>query len=165
MPTPKFLAQLREKVGHELILLPTVVVIARDSAGRLLMVHDKDSGAWTLPGGIMEPDEAPADAAVREVFEETGMQARLTRIVGVIGGRGCETTYANGDRIAWVATVFAAMLGNESPTADGVETVDAKLFMPHELQSLDIRADSLRFLSAEQMHGIAAYFEPPERWG
>ena len=161
MPTPKFLAALREKVGHQLILVPTVVTIARDRAGRLLMVHDKDSGTWTLPGGIVEPDEAPADAAVRELFEETGMTATLTRIVGVIGGPGCERTYTNGDRIAWVATVFAASLADESPTADGTETLDAKLLLPQELPGLAIRAEVWTFLSAEREHGLGVHYQAP----
>ena len=165
MPIPDFLADLRRKVGHELILVPTVVVIARDAAGRLLMVHDKDSGDWTLPGGIIEPGEAPADAAVREVFEEAGVTVTLARIVGVIGGRGCETTYANGDRIAWVATVFAGSVGSESPIADGVETLDAKLFTAQEVSALTIRRHSLRFLAAEREHELAAYYQPPSQLG
>lgn len=161
MTIPKFLARLRQKVGHELILVPTVVVIARARDGRLLMVHDKDSDAWTLPGGIMEPGETPGDAAVREVFEETGMSATLTRIVAVVGGQECETTYLNGDRIAWVATVFAAWLGDDPPVADGVETCDAKLFTAEEAAYLDIRADSRKFLSIEHHHELAAYYDMP----
>jgi ADP-ribose pyrophosphatase YjhB (NUDIX family) len=162
MPIPKFLARLRQMVGHELILVPTVVVIARHRDGRLLMVHENDADAWTLPGGIMEPGETPAEAAVREVFEETGMSATLTRIVAVIGGPDCETSYLNGDRIAWVATVFAASLGDESPGADGVETCDAKLFTNEATATLDIRADSRKFLSVEHHHELAAYYDVPD---
>lgn len=87
-------------MGHELIPVPTVVVIARRRDDRLLMVHEGDADAWTLLVGIMEPSETPAEAAVKEAFEETGLSATLSGIVAVIGGQECETTYLNGDRIA-----------------------------------------------------------------
>lgn len=35
-------------------------------------------GLWLPPGGHIEPDELPDDAAVREVFEETGVEVELT---------------------------------------------------------------------------------------
>jgi 8-oxo-dGTP pyrophosphatase MutT (NUDIX family) len=40
--------------------------------------------AWGLPKGLVEPDEAPEDAAVREVLEETGLQAELEDDLGTI---------------------------------------------------------------------------------
>jgi ADP-ribose pyrophosphatase YjhB (NUDIX family) len=160
MPIPQFLAELRKKVGHDLVLLPTVVVIVRDPAGNMLMVHDRDAGQWTLPGGIVEPGQAPADAAVREVWEEARVQARLTRIVGVVGGEGCETHYRNGDKIAWVATVFAAEVDACAPTPDGAEASEARFVAAGDLASMAIRADSLRFLDAERMSPSGAYFQP-----
>lgn len=53
--------------------------IAGDGALQVLLAHPggpfwarKDDGAWTLPKGEIEPDEAPMDAAIREFAEETG---------------------------------------------------------------------------------------------
>lgn len=162
MATPAFIADLRKKVGHDLLLLPTVVVIARDKRGRILLVHDRDANQWTLPGGIIEPGEAPADAAVREVWEETQVLAKLSHIVGVIGGQGCETHYGNGDSIAWVATIFGALVEDDSaPIPDGAETKEARFVFPDEVASMALRADSLRFLSAEsQSATMGAYFQP-----
>lgn len=150
MPIPPFLAQLRQKIGTDLVLLPTIVVIARDEQDRILFVHDRDSDSWTLPGGIIEPGESPADAAVREVWEETHVLARLTRIVAVVGGPGCVTTYSNGDQIAWVATVFAARVENGTPVADGVETKAARFLDAQAMRLTPLRADTRRFLEAEQ---------------
>lgn len=40
-------------------------------------------GSWCLPSGFVEYDEGPADAAVRECLEETGLQVRLTGLLDV----------------------------------------------------------------------------------
>ncbi|MGC3944518.1 MAG: NUDIX domain-containing protein [Chryseolinea sp.] len=161
MPTPPFIADLRKKIGHDLLLLPTIVVIARDPHGHILLVHDRDANQWTLPGGIIEPGEAPADAAVREVWEETSVLVRLTGLVGVVGGQGCETHYGNGDKIAWVATIFTASVGACRPTSDGSETSEARFVAPHDLASMAMRADSLRCLEVERLSTGSAYFQAP----
>jgi 8-oxo-dGTP diphosphatase len=52
---------------------------------RVLLAHWNDArrASWTLPGGGLEPGEHPADAAVREVFEETGFHVELDGVIGV----------------------------------------------------------------------------------
>jgi 8-oxo-dGTP pyrophosphatase MutT (NUDIX family) len=55
-----------------------VRVLIRDPAGRILVVSHKSSGRRTLnlPGGKVEPGEAPVTAARREVLEETNIMLR-----------------------------------------------------------------------------------------
>jgi 8-oxo-dGTP pyrophosphatase MutT (NUDIX family) len=47
------------------------------SQGRVLLHWHQKLGRWLPPGGHVEPNELPDEAAVREVFEETGVLARL----------------------------------------------------------------------------------------
>lgn len=54
----------------------------RDERLQMLLAHPggpfwsgKDEGAWSIPKGMFDNDEAPLEAAKRELFEETGIRA------------------------------------------------------------------------------------------
>ncbi|WP_208317187.1 NUDIX hydrolase [Canibacter zhoujuaniae] len=53
--------------------------------GEVLLTHWRRGQlhGWTLPGGGIEPGEDPRDTVVREVFEETGLEARVGKLLGV----------------------------------------------------------------------------------
>jgi len=55
-----------------------VLLIRRGTPPRL--------GEWSLPGGRIEAGERAADAALRELREETGVEARLTGLIDVVDG-------------------------------------------------------------------------------
>jgi 8-oxo-dGTP pyrophosphatase MutT (NUDIX family) len=57
----------------------TASAVVVDEAGeRTLLVHHRKSGSWFQPGGHFEPgDGSPAEAALREAGEETGLDVRL----------------------------------------------------------------------------------------
>jgi 8-oxo-dGTP pyrophosphatase MutT (NUDIX family)/predicted kinase len=124
---------LREKVGHELLLLPSTAVLPRDSAGRLLLVRLIDTGNWATIGGAVEPDESPREGAIREAEEEAGVTVQLGDVLGVLGGPEYHVTYPNGDEAAYVVTVFDATVVEGTPGPDGDETSEVGWFKPEEL--------------------------------
>jgi ADP-ribose pyrophosphatase YjhB (NUDIX family) len=124
------LRRIRALVGHELLVLPSVAVLPRDDEGRLLLVRLVDTGNWATIGGSVEPDESPADAAVREAAEEAGVAVTLGAVLGVVGGPDFRITYPNGDLTSYVTTVYDARVAGGSPRPDGDETMDVGWWEP-----------------------------------
>jgi ADP-ribose pyrophosphatase YjhB (NUDIX family) len=120
-------------VGNELLVLPSAAVLPRDESGRVLLVRDADTNLWAAIGGAVEPDESPAQCAVREAAEEAGVVVRLGVILGVLGGPEYRMVYPNGDRTSYVSTVFEATVVGGTPEPDGEETTEVAWWSPGSL--------------------------------
>jgi 8-oxo-dGTP diphosphatase len=67
--------------------VPCAGAVVRDHQGRILLVRRGQApsrGMWSLPGGRIESGETWADAAVREVSEETGIAAQDPVFIGIV---------------------------------------------------------------------------------
>lgn len=53
----------------------------RDDAGRVLLVEPTYKDVWEIPGGMIEPGEAPRSACNREVLEELGLECQVGRLL------------------------------------------------------------------------------------
>lgn len=120
MPISPYLKKLREKVGHDILQIPSVAAIVRDENNRILLVKSADGEVWGLPAGAIDLGETPEQAVVREVFEETGLKVTPKNIPGVFGGKDFRYVYANGDRVEYFIVVFECEItGGELAAQDG----------------------------------------------
>lgn len=109
MPIPEFIVAAREKIGTDLMWLPSVAaIVLRDSTDNsawavpeVLLVRRADNGEWTPVTGIADPGEEAHDTAVREVREETGIEVTPAAILGV--GAVGPITHGNGDQASYMS--------------------------------------------------------------
>lgn len=71
-----------------MIPTPAVGVVCLKDGEVLLIRRGKAprQGEWSLPGGRIEPGERAVDAALRELYEETGVAARILGLIDVVDG-------------------------------------------------------------------------------
>ena len=113
-------------------LVRCVGAIVRDGRGRLLLVqrgHAPAAGAWSVPGGRVEPGESDSEAVMREVREETGLEVRPGVLVGRVERPGLDGAVY--DIYDYAAEVVSGRL-----TA-GTDAADARWVGRDELDTLE----------------------------
>lgn len=138
MAISSYIKKLRQHIGNELLILPSVTAIIFDENNRILLARHADTGRWVAPGGSIEPNEKPVDAVIREALEETGLIVEPTKILGVFGGREFEIVYSNGDRVTYVMTVYDCKIAGGELKPDNSETVELRYVAAEELTNFDL---------------------------
>ncbi len=103
--------------------------------GRVLMVRKTygiGRGRWSLPGGFAEHEELLDETAVREVYEETGVQAVVESVVGM------RTRHTEVGGAIYIIFRLRPVIAGE-PVPDGEEIDGARYFSAEELLALEER--------------------------
>jgi 8-oxo-dGTP pyrophosphatase MutT (NUDIX family) len=113
------------------------VAIFRD--GQILLTQRDDFHVWCMPGGHVDPGETLPQAAKREVREETGIDVRVSRLVGIYS------------RPRWgeyhIAVFVADALGGGHAAQHG-EVIDMRFFGPDELPGALLIGQRQRIMDA-----------------
>jgi ADP-ribose pyrophosphatase YjhB (NUDIX family) len=127
--------------GHILYVNPKLVVgVIPERRGRILLLRraiEPRHGFWTYPGGFMEIDESVEEAAAREALEETGVEVKISGLVGVYSRPG-----PHGPGI--VSIVFRGRVPN-GRVEPGREALEARWFRPEDIPWDDLAYDTTRW--------------------
>ncbi len=138
MPMSEYYQIIREKVGSELLMIPSVAAIIRNNDDEILFVRKSEETLWGLPAGAIEPGERPGRALRREVYEETGLMVHPVTILGVFGGDKYKYTYSNGDQVEYTIIVFECTIVKGTLRGVDGEIEELKFFKETELPEIAI---------------------------
>lgn len=147
MPISPYVTSLRARIGNDLLLLPAVSAVIRNDVGEVLLALSHGDEQWALIGGGLEPGEEPISAIAREIREELGVDAEVSRIIGAYGGGDMFITYPNGDRCAYVTTAYACRLASGAFTLEKDELREVAWFAPADISRLDTQPYVARILT------------------
>lgn len=106
-----YLWSLRQRVGHDLVLMPGAMVVVVDDSERVLFQRRVDNGNWDLTCGGAEKGGSFTATAVAEVAEETGIEVNPADLTpfGCLSDADAHTVeYPNGDVTHYFAMCFEA---------------------------------------------------------
>ncbi len=100
-------------------------------------------GMWSLPGGRQKLGETVRDAALRELVQETGVEAELGALLDVVDA----VTPDAAGRVAYHYTLvdFAAAWRSGAPRAGG-DAAETRWFDPAGLDALDLWTETRRVI-------------------
>jgi ADP-ribose pyrophosphatase YjhB (NUDIX family) len=121
LDVPAARALFAGETGHATPKLDVRGVVFRE--GRILLVRERSDGRWTLPGGWADPGESPAEATVREVYEESGYRTRAVKLLALYD----RSRHGHGPHPYYIYKVFfqCALLGEAGESHIGRRDVPA----------------------------------------
>ena len=155
MPVPDFVLALRAQVGHHPLWLPGVSGVVLDDEGRVLLGRRADNGRWAVVSGILEPGEEPGVAVVREVREETGVDAEVVALTAVSVSE--VVRYPNGDVAQYLDVCFWCRATGGTAAVGDDESLEVGWF------ATDALPDDLLPSSAERSARTLGYAAAGER--
>ena len=88
----------------------------------------------------MEPGESAAEACEREVLEETGLQVRVKRLIGVYSNPDQLVIYPDGNKASFVVLSFEVELISGEPTLSN-ETTAFGYYSLREMESMQMHGE------------------------
>lgn len=148
-----------DRIGTTARLSPGAAAVIRDG-DRILLTRRTDNGEWCLPSGGVDPGERPAETAIRETLEETGLTIRITRLLGVFCDPDLVVNYPDGNRAQIYSTCFEAEITAGTP-GQSDEVVEFGWFAAPEAAALPILATQQAIIRAAYTRPAEPFFDHP----
>jgi 8-oxo-dGTP diphosphatase len=126
---------------------PAVGIVCFNDAGEVLLIQRGTPprlGEWSIPGGRLEWGETTKAAALRELREETGVEAELLGLIDVVDGIFTSRTSGNVTR-HYVLIDYVARHISGAPVA-GDDAAEARFVAHEDLASFGLWDETLRII-------------------
>jgi len=134
---------MRKKVGHDPIIYAGATVLVFNEKGELLLNLRSDTGDWGIPGGGKELGETLEECAVRELKEETDLDADALELVNVLSGGDYGFTYPNGDAVDCIIALYRVRNYSGRLSINDGESAELRFFPLEGLPELESRAKAI----------------------
>ncbi|MCU0460001.1 MAG: NUDIX hydrolase [Bacteroidales bacterium] len=128
-------------------------VVIKD--GKILMVREKIDGKYSVPGGFADINYSPAEVAVKEVCEETGLNVRFNRVLAIADtdSHGFPPLPYHYYKLVMLCDLIDGVL------SDSIETTGAAFFDFDNLPELSAERNTEQFLQLirRQLHTTETY--------
>jgi ADP-ribose pyrophosphatase YjhB (NUDIX family) len=111
-----------------------VAVIIFNEEKQVLLQKRADVELWGIPSGHIEIGETVSEAAIREVKEETNLDIKIKKIIGVYSEPNSQVfAYPNGKVVHFITTCFLAEITGGELRCNSDESLEIEFFNPEEL--------------------------------
>lgn len=146
------LVQFREQMGYATPKVDVRGVVFQ--ADKLLLVKEREDNAWTLPGGWADVGDSPSEAVVREVYEESGYQTQVVKLLALYDRNHPRHNHPPHPNHIYKLFFQCELIGGAS--ADSFETGEATFFGESEIPDL-----SLTRVVPSQITQLFQYYRNP----
>ena len=139
-----FRMALDERIRHIPFIQTGAAVIIRNEEGKILLQERTDRNKWGLPGGCQELGENLRQTAVREAYEETGIELDSNKLILIdtLSGESRKNSYPNGDIVYNNTSLYLADITNNYKLKGDSETKRLEFFntndVPENLMDKDL---------------------------
>ncbi|NTU63848.1 MAG: NUDIX domain-containing protein, partial [Chloroflexi bacterium] len=126
--THSHVLDLRKTIGTDPLIVMGAGAVIFDDRQRVLLGLRGDNRLWGIPAGQMELGETPAGTAIRETYEEIGLQVRVKKLLGVYTGADALHGYPDGNQVQVAGARFMAEIVGGDLNPDGHESLDVRWF-------------------------------------
>ncbi|MBD8069731.1 NUDIX domain-containing protein [Bacillus sp. PS06] len=120
------------------------IIILNKEKDQVLLQKRSDVGLWGIPSGHIEIGETVSEAAIREVKEETNLDIRIKKLIGVYSDPLSQVfEYPNGEIVHFITTCFLAEIIGGELQCHPDESLEIKFFdlghLPQDLLTMHPR--------------------------